>query len=120
MRLFRVCLVTGQQCAASLHKHQDEFAPFVEYTNEAPTFDAYVERVETSADWGGHVELRALSLALERPIIVYSAHSVEPVKIHMEFEDVEPIRLSYHLHYYSLGEHYNCVVKKNGGETQDE
>lgn len=26
-------------------------------------------------------------------------------------DDDDPIRLSYHLHYYALGEHYNQVVK---------
>ena len=108
----------GEMCASSLQKHEEDFAPFIEYTETAPTFDAYVDRVRNSADWGGHVELRALSLALKRPIIVYSAHQVEPLQIHAEYEDVEPIRLSYHLHYYSLGEHYNCVLKK--GDNEDE
>lgn len=112
------CLFAGELCASSLTKHQDDFSPFIEYSDEAPTFDRYVERVKSSADWGGHVELRALSLALERPIVVYSANQVEPLQIHMEYEDKEPIRLSYHLHYYSLGEHYNSVMKKS--ETEDE
>lgn len=106
-------LYSGEVCASSLEKHQEDFSPFIEYTEDAPTFDAYVERVRSSADWGGHVELRALSLALERPIVVYSAQQVDPLQIHMEYEEKEPIRLSYHLHYYSLGEHYNAVVKKS-------
>ena len=103
-------MVTGDLCASFLEKHEDDFSPFCEYTKEAPTFSEYVNRVRNTADWGGHVELRALSLALERPIIVYSSHQVEPLMIHEEYE-AEPIRLSYHLHYYSLGEHYNSVVK---------
>lgn len=80
-----------------------------------------MERVQNSADWGGHVELRALSLALKRPIIVYSAQTVEPLQIHVdEYGDKEPIRLSYHLHYYSLGEHYNCVVVKKNEDDEEE
>jgi len=96
-------------------KNETEFAPFCEYDNEnIPDFAAYVDRVRNSSDWGGHLELRALSLALHKHIIVYSAQSREPLTIKPEDggnDDEEPIRLSYHLHYYALGEHYNQVVK---------
>jgi OTU domain-containing protein 6 len=74
------------------------------------SFDDYVDRVRNSAEWGGHLELRALSLALERPIYVYSVQSgTKPLEIDGG-KDKPPIRLSYHLHYYALGEHYNQVV----------
>ena len=80
----------------------------------------YVDKVRDSAEWGGHLELRALRIALERPILIYSVQNgTEPLEIHNENETPdksdtdkkEPIRLSYHLHYYALGEHYNQVVK---------
>ncbi len=117
----RTFFQTGQVCASTLRQHEDDFAPFIEYTDETCTFGAYVERVEHSADWGGHVELRALSLALKRPILVYSAQTVEPLQIHVnEYGDEEPIRLSYHLNFYSLGEHYNSVVKKTEDEKGDD
>ena len=76
-----------------------------------------MDRVRNSSDWGGHLELRVLSLALQKHILVYSAQSKEPLHIKPEQEaegadgSDEPIRLSYHLHYYALGEHYNQVVK---------
>ena len=35
-------------------------------------FEEYCDRVESSADWGGQLELRALAQALERSITVYS------------------------------------------------
>jgi OTU domain-containing protein 6 len=96
--------------------NEAEFAPFCEYDDgKASTFAEYVERVRNSADWGGHLELRALSLALHKQIVVYSAQSIEPLLVQpddgMGAESDDPIRLSYHLKYYALGEHYNQVVK---------
>lgn len=112
-----VCLsvVVGELCATILKQHKDDFSPFCEYTDTIGDFETYVERVKSSADWGGHVELRALSLGLKRPIVVYSAFQ-DTLHIHEEFEG-EPIRLSYHLKYYSLGEHYNYVAPKTKDEN---
>ncbi|GKY94454.1 hypothetical protein MPSEU_000411300 [Mayamaea pseudoterrestris] len=103
-----------QLCADALDKNQNEFAPFCDYTDEITTFEQYTNRIRNSADWGGHLELRALSIALGRPMIIYQAHSVEPLCIECEQKgEIDPIRLSYHRHYYALGEHYNLVVAKN-------
>jgi OTU domain-containing protein 6 len=116
--------------------HEDDFAPFCEVRHNGggdgddgggggggssaggppASYAAYVDRVRSSAEWGGHVELRALSAALGRPVAVYSARSAEPLRIGEQphgaigGEDAGPIRLSYHLSYYALGEHYNLVV----------
>lgn len=106
---------TRTLCADALLEKEDEFAPFCEYDDKSPDFAGYVERVRNSSDWGGHLELRALSVALQKHIIVYSLQSREPLHIRPEdsttTEDANPVRLSYHLHYYALGEHYNQVVK---------
>lgn len=104
-------------CADTLLKHQDEFSPFCEYTDDVSTFDEYLSRVRNSAEWGGHLELRALGIALNRPIYVYSVQSgAKPLAIHEDSESEntgkESILLSYHLHYYALGEHYNQVIKE--------
>ena len=107
---------TGSLCADTLLEHQDEFSPFCEYTDDISSFDQYLEKVRRSAEWGGHLELRALGIALNRPIYVYSVQSgTKPLAIHEDTEgetsSKEPILLSYHLHYYALGEHYNQVIK---------
>jgi len=104
-------------CADTLLKHQDEFSPFCEYTDDVSTFEQYLSKVRNSAEWGGHLELRALGIALNRPIYVYSVQNgAKPLAIHEdsvgEKTDKEPIVLSYHLHYYALGEHYNQVIKE--------
>lgn len=102
-------------CAATLQAHADDFSPFCEYTETAPDFDAYVNQVRSSAEWGGHLELRALSMALSKQVHVYSAQSPTALIIGQDHvqDDETPIRLSYHLHYYALGEHYNQVVAKS-------
>ena len=95
-----------------------------------------MENVRTNSKcWGGHLEIRALSMALQHPVYIYSTQQLIPVIIdgttcnsshndHHHHDDndntttttttnnyeKEPIRLSYHLHYYALGEHYNEVV----------
>ena len=104
----------GSICASTLRKEEDEFAPFCEYSDDITNFDAYVNRVENTAEWGGHLELRALSMALQRPIYVYSVgNGTKPLEILPPTNDADnPIRLSYHLHYYALGEHYNQVIQK--------
>lgn len=126
----------GQICADQLTSHQDEYAPFCEYTDAVSSFDQYVDRVRSSSEWGGHLELRALSEGLKRPIVVYSASQPKLV-LGEDYlsqpgspkngEDASsdatdgdddgshaPILLSYHLHYYTLGEHYNQVVPEEG------
>ena len=99
-------------CANALQKHEDDFSPFAEYTDAAPDYAAYVEQVRSSAEWGGHLELKALSMALSKQVHVYSAQSPTALVIGEEVADENPIRLSYHLHHYALGEHYNQVVPK--------
>ena len=100
-------------CANALQEHEVDFSPFAEYTEIAPDFAAYVEQVRSSAEWGGHLELRALSTALSKQVHVYSAQTPTALIIGEELSDDDPIRLSYHLHYYALGEHYNQVVPKD-------
>ena len=99
-------------CADSLAEHEDEFAPFVDIHDIGGSFKEYVESVRNTSEWGGHLELRALTHTLRRPIVVYSADAA-PLRIGDEFdEEGEEIRLSFHRHYYALGEHYNSVVPK--------
>ena len=40
-------------------------------------FESFCERVASSKDWGGQLELRALSEALRMPILVFAADSPE-------------------------------------------
>jgi len=107
-------------CANELIKSKTEYEPFCEYNDSnVTTFEQYVEQVRSSTEWGGHLELRALSNALKKTIVVYSADS-GPLYIscdesggskNNDDNDENLIRLSFHRNYYALGEHYNSVVK---------
>ena len=55
------------------------------------------------------MEITALSKGLERPIEVIQAEGPLVQVGQDEFKDQSPIILTYHRHYYGLGEHYNSV-----------
>ncbi len=100
-------------CADQMIKARDEYEPFADLTDSnVSSYEEYVEKVRGSSEWGGHVELRALSTALQKTIVVYSADS-SPLFITNDNGDNDGdnvIRLSFHRKYYALGEHYNSVV----------
>jgi OTU domain-containing protein 6 len=90
------------------------------------TFEEYVNKVRSTSTWGGQLELRALSEGLKRPIVVFSAEG-PPLTMGAEYApagtqggscddygwDVnKTLLLSFHRHYYALGEHYNSVIPK--------
>jgi OTU domain-containing protein 6 len=97
--------------AKYIRENRDVFEAYIE-----EDFDHYCRTVASVSDgvWGGQVELNALTNALQLPIWIYD--TVQPVlKMGSEFgtgdHPSDPvIRLSFHRHYYSLGEHYNSVV----------
>lgn len=90
--------------AASLRENAEDLAAFVE-----GDFGAHCERVEESADWGGHVELQALARKLQLPILVHRAGE-PPLEVGGPAEaEGAAIHVSYHHSYYALGEHYNSV-----------
>jgi len=95
-------------CATSLRGHVEGYAPFAEL-KEGEDFEGYCGRVESSADWGGELELRALADALKVRIHVFQAGADKPLVLG-DGPAASPLRVSFHRHYYALGEHYNSVV----------
>jgi OTU domain-containing protein 6 len=59
------------------------------------------------AEWGGQLEITALCAALHCAILVHSAAA--PVVKMGEDSAAVVINLTFHRHYYALGEHYNTV-----------
>jgi OTU domain-containing protein 6 len=91
-----------------IRDNRDMFEAYIE-----EDFDDYCRKIASVSDcvWGGQVELNALTHALQIPIWIYD--TVQPVlKMGTEFgtDQDAVVRLSFHRHYYSLGEHYNSVV----------
>jgi OTU domain-containing protein 6 len=102
-----------------IRKNAGDFAPYLGFDEHDAEFGAYCEKVASPSlgEWGGQIELKALSAALQRPILVVSADA--PVVCMSDNRDdgavvgstadPAPLRVTYHKHYYTLGEHYNSV-----------
>ncbi len=70
-------------------------------------FAAYIHRIRSTAEWGGEVELAALARGLGVMIEVFSAR--QDVR---QFGEGEVVRVSYHEHQFTLGQHYNAVIPR--------
>ncbi|KAF3789354.1 OTU domain-containing protein 6B [Nymphaea thermarum] len=109
--------------AAYMREHATEFLPFFLSENKLETssedspsenFEKYCSEVESTAAWGGQLELSALMHCLRKHVIIFSG-SFPDVEMGKEYKteggNSNPsIRLSYHKHAFGLGEHYNSVV----------
>ncbi len=95
--------------ANHLRDNKLEFLPFLE-TEDANDFEGYCFRVESTAQWGGDLEIRVLSEALAQPIEVHQAGS-DPLLFGDNSCGTTLLRISYHKTYYALGAHYNAIVK---------
>lgn len=116
-----------EMVAAYMRKHAPDFLPFFLSDNQgdgdsddslAERFENYCKEVESTAAWGGQLELGALTHCLKKPIKVYSG-SFPDVEMGKEYKcesgngfgsSGSSIMLSYHKHAFGLGEHYNSVV----------
>lgn len=109
--------------AAYMRKHAPEFLPFFLSENEvegdsdaslSEKFENYCREVESTAAWGGQLELEALAHCLRKHIMIYSG-SFPDVEMGKEYKSGDgkstpSIMVSYHRHAFGLGEHYNSVV----------
>ena len=96
-----------KKAAQYVRQHESTFAPFLALEDSPEPFAQYCERMETSSDWGGQIELRALSDLLRCKIEIFSTTSPKVMIGEDSFEHT--IRLSYHQRYYALGNHYNSL-----------
>ncbi|CAN8280466.1 unnamed protein product [Cochlearia groenlandica] len=106
-----------EMAAAYMRGHKTEFIPFFLAETESNSgsaeerFEKYCVEVESTAAWGGQLELGALTHCLKKHIIVF-AGSFPDVEMGKEYKSSNgsSIMLSYHRHAFGLGEHYNSVV----------
>lgn len=114
-----------EMVAAYMRKHTSDFLPFFLSENAvedrsddslAERFESYCKEVESTAAWGGQLELQALTHCLRKHIMIFSG-SFPDVEMGKEYKSNgetgssnSSIRLSYHRHAFGLGEHYNSVV----------
>ena len=99
--------------ANHMRTHVDVYAPFLALSGPCKEFDEYCDNVESEPEavWGGQTEINAIAASLHVPIWVYEAGCpVLKMGCEYEGESMTPLRISYHRHYYALGEHYNSVT----------
>ncbi|CAD7698124.1 unnamed protein product [Ostreobium quekettii] len=99
--------------ASYIRSHQSDFYPFLVDEDVEDALEAHCINVESTAEWGGEMELIALSQALERPLVVHSAGMPDQF-FGEEFVtgDKALLRLCFMRHAFNLGCHYNSVVKE--------
>jgi len=114
-----------EMVAAYMRKNASEFLPFflsengTDGTSEntlTDRFENYCREVESTAAWGGQLELGALTHCLKKHIMIFSG-SFPDVEMGKEYRSEtgtglsnSGIMLSYHRHAFGLGEHYNSVI----------
>ncbi|KAK4484993.1 hypothetical protein RD792_007600 [Penstemon davidsonii] len=110
-----------QMVAAYMRNHVSEYLPFFLSENMADgesedslteRFEKYCKEIESTAAWGGHLELGALTHCLKKHIMIFSG-SFPDVEMGKEYKSGSlnaSIMLSYHKHAFGLGEHYNSVL----------
>ena len=95
-----------REAAAFIQSHPDDFAPFLE-----EPLDEYVVKVRDTGEWGGQLELSALSKAYGLTINVLQGdgrvEKIEPLDSSTDKE----AWLAYYRHSFGLGEHYNSLRK---------
>ncbi|KAK2994571.1 hypothetical protein RJ640_012738 [Escallonia rubra] len=114
-----------EMVAAYMRQHAHDFLPFFLSENmmegdsdDSPSerFENYCREVESTAAWGGQLELGALTHCLKKRIKIFSG-SFPDVEMGKEYKSDSGngtsnpgIMLSYHKHAFGLGEHYNSIV----------
>ena len=99
-----------EKCVNYMKENKDDFAPFIE--DDEP-FDKYVERMSQNSEWGGNLEIYALSKVLEANFYIYMLD--QPMYIVKNFEKPKKnIMLTYH-----EGKHYNSLRKLEEKNKED-
>lgn len=98
-------------------ENADDFMPFLlDDQGELMSQQAYTNycnKIAKTKEWGGHLELTAISQFTRKPIQIYQAENKRPISIEPRMKsEKRPILLSFHKHLYHLGEHYNSLVDK--------
>lgn len=96
-----------------MRSYPDRYAPFIDLEGDGNDYQLYCDKVESSIDaiWGGHVEVSAICAQLQITIWIYEADK-PIIRMGEEYNTTPPLKIAYHRHYYSLGEHYNSVRLK--------
>lgn len=96
--------------AGFIMDHSDDFAPFLE-----EPIQEYTRKIKLTTEWGGQLELQAISRAYGVYINVIQGdgriEKFEPGEDSESVDEPKTIWLAYYRHTYGLGEHYNALSK---------
>lgn len=93
--------------AAYIEKNSEDFMPFLE-----EPFGEYVAKMRDTGEWGGHLEILALSKAYEVDIhILHGNGQVDKIESGSQRQE-QPLWLAYYRHSHGLGEHYNSLRRQ--------
>lgn len=96
-----------KEAAGYIETHPDDFVPFL----DEPLED-YVHKIRDTAEWGGHLELLAVSKRYNVEICVLQNGAPQTIEPGIDGPSpVEKIWLAYYRHGFGLGEHYNSLRK---------
>ena len=99
-----------ERCINYMIGNKDEFAAFIE--DDEP-FDKYIDRMSKDSEWGGNLEIYALSKLLEANFYIYIYE--HPMYVVKNFEKPKKnIMLTYH-----DGQHYNSLRKLEEKNNED-
>ncbi|QLQ80196.1 hypothetical protein HG537_0D01970 [Torulaspora globosa] len=92
-----------------IRQHKDDFIPYMfdEESCQLRDIDVYTEEMESTAKWGGELEIVALANQFNCPISIMMSGRPKHV-IHEKGVNPE-LKLVYYKHTYALGEHYNSL-----------
>lgn len=93
--------------------HADDFAPFLDMPDDCTDLNAllrqYTDKLRTTNEWGGQLELRALAAALKCVVVVHSAGQPTLRMGDDAAANAPELHISYHKKLLALGEHYNSL-----------
>ncbi|XP_045767343.1 deubiquitinase OTUD6B [Maniola jurtina] len=103
--------------ATHIRQNKDEFMLFMCHPDTGfnltdVEFEEYCNKITNTKEWGGDIEIRALSNCLKCPITVIQATGPVAIEQGTEFSG-PPLIITYHRHIFSLGEHYNSTEVLN-------
>ncbi|CAC5357542.1 OTUD6 [Mytilus coruscus] len=100
-----------RKTAQYMRENPDEFLPFLTKENgdsyNEDDFETFLQKTAETAEWGGQLEVKAMSSVLHHPIEIIQGEG-PLIKIGEEF-GAESLTVCYHRHAFGLGEHYNSV-----------
>ena len=103
-------------CVDYMINNKEVFIPFLE---DSTSIDEYIEKISKDGEWGGNLEIYALSMALEVNFCIYIPD--KPCSVVKNWENPKKnIFLIYHngKHYNSLRK-YKCLTNYNEKEEND-